>query len=172
MPNKPVPAAAEGVSTIKSLFAIWKKQYGLINSGPLSVPALDVASERLGEIANQILALKSKTTADFAMKLIAGTDNGAAPVPGELIDEAHDLLGAEAPNPQYASKLLQAEDLVYECAHLSELVFMAIEGMELDAETKALSAGIYVIRQKMLDAGHLMDLAKRPAGPKDSLGKH
>jgi hypothetical protein len=172
MPNIPVQAAAEGVSSVKNLFTAWKKQHHLINSTHLPEPVLDAASEHLGEIANQILALRSKTTADFAMKLIAGTDNGAAPVPGELIDEAHDLLGPEAPNPQYASKLLQAEDLVYECAHLCELVFMAIEGMELDAETKALSAGVYVIRQKMLDAGNLMDLAKRPAGSKDSLGKH
>ncbi|TAX09313.1 hypothetical protein [Rhizobium leguminosarum] len=58
---------------------------------------------------------------------------------------------------------LNAEDLVYECVHLSQLVFMAIEDLELNEEMKALSAGIYVIRRKLLDAVRLMDVAKNRA---------
>ena len=114
MPNTTVPAAAEGMPTVTNLFTAWKNQYHLINSTPLPERVLDAASEHLGEIANQILALRSKTTADFAMKLIAGTDNGAAPVPGELIDEAHELLKVQEPPRHDWSLLLQAEDLVYE----------------------------------------------------------
>ncbi|MGO7203896.1 hypothetical protein ACCT30_21990 [Rhizobium ruizarguesonis] len=55
---------------------------------------------------------------------------------------------------------LNAQDLVHECVHLSQLVFMAIEDLELNEEMRALSAGIYVIRLKLLDAIQLMGLAK------------
>lgn len=66
------------------------------------------------------------------------------------------------------TKLLNAEDLVNECTHLSELVAMAIDGLELDAETKALSAGVYVIHRKLVDAAQLLELARSAAIAKDS----
>ncbi|TCA28412.1 hypothetical protein E0H70_21075 [Rhizobium leguminosarum bv. viciae] len=59
-----------------------------------------------------------------------------------------------------ATESLNAQDLVHECVHLSQLVFMAIEDLELNEEMRALSAGIYVIRLKLLDAVQLMRLAK------------
>ena len=59
------------------------------------------------------------------------------------------------------SEFLQAEDLVYECLHLTRLVFNAIESMELDSDMRALSAGVYVIENKLSSAGELFEYAKR-----------
>jgi hypothetical protein len=78
--------------------------------------------------------------------------NTSVPAAGEGVSKTMTVQTTES---------LNAEDLVYECVHLSQLVFMAIEDLELNEEMKALSAGIYVIRRKLLDAVHLMDLAKR-----------
>ncbi|TFE92627.1 hypothetical protein B5M44_26020 [Shinella sumterensis] len=61
----------------------------------------------------------------------------------------------------HKSDFLQAEDLVYECLHLTRLVFNAIESMELDSDMRALSAGVYVIENKLSSAGELFEYAKR-----------
>lgn len=63
--------------------------------------------------------------------------------------------------PVQKQDFLNAEDLISESAHLAQLVYMAVDSMELEAETRALSAGIWVIHRKLLDAAHLMDLAKQ-----------
>lgn len=172
MPNTTVPAAAEGVSTIRDLYTAWYGQQTAIKTMPLPDHIIDAAADQQADLASRVLAIPSTTVADLAMKLIACTDNGADLVPGVLIDEAHKLLERQEPATQDASLLLQAEDLVYECKHLSELIYMAVDSMELDIQMKALSAGIYVIQRKLLDAAHMMDIAKRPSAAKDSPGQH
>ncbi|TAX77523.1 hypothetical protein ELI00_15445 [Rhizobium ruizarguesonis] len=77
--------------------------------------------------------------------------NKSVPAAAEGVSKTMTVLTTES---------LNAQDLVHECVHLSQLVFMAIEDLELNEEMRALSAGIYVIRLKLLDAVHLMGLAK------------
>ncbi len=158
MPNKSVPAATEGVPTIKKLFAEWRKQHSLINSTPLPEQALDVAAEQLGEIANQILALKSETTADFAMKLIAGTNNGAAPVPGELIDEAHDLLAAK-PHRALSTSLIDLQDQLGSLRSQITLVDYALEGMggAEPEQLNALQIGMSDIYKRVMKASQFLE---------------
>ncbi|MGO7269817.1 hypothetical protein ACCT09_47725 [Rhizobium ruizarguesonis] len=77
--------------------------------------------------------------------------NTSVPAAAEGVSKTMTVLTTES---------LNAQDLVHECVHLSQLVFMAIEDLELNEEMRALSAGIYVIRLKLLDAIQLMGLAK------------
>ncbi|MGO7036685.1 hypothetical protein ACCT19_38655, partial [Rhizobium ruizarguesonis] len=69
--------------------------------------------------------------------------NTSVPAAAEGVSKTMTVLTTES---------LNAQDLVHECVHLSQLVFMAIEDLELNEEMRALSAGIYVIRLKLLDA--------------------
>ncbi len=158
MPNTSVTAAAEGVPTIKDLFAAWKKQHSLVNSTPLPERALDVASDQLGEVANQILALQAETTADFAMKLIAGTDNGAALVPGELIDEAHALLTAK-PHRALSTSLIDLQDQLGLLRSQIALVDYALEGMGgIEPEQlNALQIGMSDICDRVMKAAQFLE---------------
>ena len=62
-----------------------------------------------------------------------------------------------------ASIFLQAQDKISEGIDFSRLVFNAIEGMELDADLKSLSAGVYAIERKRF-------WISRRAGPSDDSG--
>lgn len=167
MPNTPVAAAAEGVPTIQSLFKIWQAQQEMIQNFPMSESVLDAAADGQAELAESILAIKPSTLMDFAMKVIACTDTGSAPMPAELIAEAEAIVARPAqrsavePMRVGRSEFLRGEDLVYECAHLCRLVFNSIEGLQLDDDLRSLSAGINVIEGKLHEAAERFEFAKR-----------
>ncbi|MGK9282342.1 hypothetical protein [Sinorhizobium meliloti] len=63
--------------------------------------------------------------------------------------------------PKEALELfLQAQDQVSECIDFSRLLLNAIEGMELDDDLKAVSAGVYAVERKLREARTLFHRAR------------
>ncbi|RVL63361.1 hypothetical protein [Sinorhizobium meliloti] len=67
---------------------------------------------------------------------------------------------AEGMSKESLELFMRAQDHVGECIDFSRLVFNAIEGMNLDNDLKALSAGVYAIEKKLQEAETLLDRAR------------
>jgi len=187
MPNSTVPAAAEGVPAIKNppldrLSFVSRRHVGGGFDYWCGVPAGRDYSEdcetgeRLAEeFIDFISKFHSEGSATLLGSIMLGMEESKAPR-GQKIGfmntiNRYAMVGGyaagtakNAPAQNMTVRKIQflnGEDLVYECAHLSRLVFNSIEGLELDADLKSLSAGINIIEKKLHDAAELFEFAKR-----------
>lgn len=193
MPNPSVPAAAEGVPAIKNppldrLSFVACRHVGGGFDYWYGVPAGRDHSEdcETGErLAEEFIAFIAKFHSEGSATLLGSimlsmeeseaprgqkigfmnTINRYAMIGGFAKENAQDRPAGNM--VVRTSELLKAEDMVYECLHLTRLVFNAIENMVHDNETRALSAGVYVIENKLSSAGELFEYAKRV---KESVG--
>ncbi|RVL05646.1 hypothetical protein [Sinorhizobium meliloti] len=165
------PSIASAAETIPALFTAWSTQRQSIRVNNMPDHVVEVAADNEVEIARTMLAAQPATLAELAMKLVVCTDGGLDLLPRALVEEM-DALARETLSLGFEEKVepvmavkqtpaLRAEDLVYESIHLVQLVAMAIEGLELDTELKALSAGVHVIAQRLSEATVQMEMARR-----------
>lgn len=184
MPNPSVPAAAEGVSSVydplldiirayKSGLADFKANHPRDDDKAISAYADATYSPHLAALYRWDGPARTRDGAIAALRLSIEDAGGVAGCDGadRMVRAAIGFLEGQKGESGGSGPIkvmdvrqvefLQAEDLVYECAHLVRLVYNAIEGLQLDDDLKSLSAGIYVIERKLHDAAELFELAKR-----------
>ncbi|KQT96952.1 hypothetical protein [Rhizobium sp. Leaf453] len=169
MPNIPVPAAAEGMPSIRDpLFDTIRAYRDGLADFELNHPRDDDVGTNLyadqsygphlarlnqwrgpaGTMAGAIEALRLASEDEGGVK---DSDAGDRMVEAALafLENRYDAARGE-------TTLVDAEDIVHECAHLSMLISMGIDSLNLDAEMQALSAGMNVVRCKLIEAARVM----------------